>query len=820
MTARLRTIALFSCLFLALPLLAQTNLLPNGDMEELRPNFWAPFGDNQAGVQCEWAWEGYDSQHSFKVSKTATTAQPAGWVSENNAKLYWNNAKADRLYSLSFWAKTVGVNTNPATDDGKIGVLFSFYAGGTLLGEQFVTVDQSVANKEWTEYTDGLLIPAGTDPDEMYMKLVMGKDATGTVYFDNIGCGSDPWSMWPFNGDAETPEGWMEWHAGTEGFANLDNTEKHSGTWSALLRETDDNGDEMVFYSEPIPVEPNTWYKISVWVKRDQGLTNPEWLPSNVTGYRHDSRMNVCFFYHRDPIYTDWNLTGGDQFFYFDERDSSSDWTYYTIISKSQPDAAGLSVRARFNPFTKGFCWYDDFTIEKLELGPNLLPNGDMEELRPNFWAPFGDNQAGVQCEWAWEGYDSQHSFKVSKTATTAQPAGWVSENNAKLYWNNAKADRLYSLSFWAKTVGVNTNPATDDGKIGVLFSFYAGGTLLGEQFVTVDQSVANKEWTEYTDGLLIPAGTDPDEMYMKLVMGKDATGTVYFDNIGCGSDPWSMWPFNGDAETPEGWMEWHAGTEGFANLDNTEKHSGTWSALLRETDDNGDEMVFYSEPIPVEPNTWYKISVWVKRDQGLTNPEWLPSNVTGYRHDSRMNVCFFYHRDPIYTDWNLTGGDQFFYFDERDSSSDWTYYTIISKSQPDAAGLSVRARFNPFTKGFCWYDDFTVQKVTLLPTAVEQFQPLAGHQLPKQHELLQNYPNPFNPSTTIEYTVPRDGQVTLEVYNVLGQKVATLVDGFRLAGRYTVVWDGTDTFGKQVPSGMYVYKLNGSITRKMMLVK
>ncbi|MDZ7384623.1 MAG: hypothetical protein ONB07_00710, partial [candidate division KSB1 bacterium] len=182
MSVRVRSIALLSCLFVALPLLAQTNLLPNGDMEDMRPNFWAPFGDGQAGVQCEWSWEGYNSQHSFKVSKTATTAQPAGWVSENNAKLYWNNAKADRLYSLSFWAKTVGVNTNPATDDGKIGVLFSFYAGGTLLGEQFVAVDQSVANKDWTEYTDGLLIPAGTDPDGMYMKLVMGKDATGTVY--------------------------------------------------------------------------------------------------------------------------------------------------------------------------------------------------------------------------------------------------------------------------------------------------------------------------------------------------------------------------------------------------------------------------------------------------------------------------------------------------------------------------------------------------------------------------------------------------------------------------------------------------------------
>src|SRR4030042_6136336 len=249
--------------------------------------------------------------HSLKVMKNQATAEAVGWVSDNNADLYWNNAGADLLYNLSFRAKTEGANTNPANDDAAIGVLFSFYGGGVLLAEKWVPVDQTAASTDWTEYTDGLLVPAGVEPDEMIMKLLMGKEATGTVWFDNIGCGSDPWTMWPFNGDAETPVGWMNWADGTGGFAKLDDTEAYEGTWSALLRETDDNGDEMVFYSEPVEVMPNSFYAISVWVKRDSGLTNEEWIPSNATGEFRDKRMNVCFFYPLDPMDKAWDLTGG-----------------------------------------------------------------------------------------------------------------------------------------------------------------------------------------------------------------------------------------------------------------------------------------------------------------------------------------------------------------------------------------------------------------------------------------------------------------------------------------------------------------------------
>ena len=79
---------------------------------------------------------------------------------------------------------------------------------------------------------------------------------------------------------------------------------------------------------------------------------------------------------------------------------------------------------------------------------------------------------------------------------------------------------------------------------------------------------------------------------------------------------------------------------------------------------------------------------------------------------------------------------------------------------------------------------------------------------LPKSFELLQNYPNPFNPGTTIKYQLPKSTEVSLKIYNLLGQLVKTLVDEKQAAGHYTVRWDGRDNNRRQVASGVYFVSL------------
>jgi len=109
---------------------------------------------------------------------------------------------------------------------------------------------------------------------------------------------------------------------------------------------------------------------------------------------------------------------------------------------------------------------------------------------------------------------------------------------------------------------------------------------------------------------------------------------------------------------------------------------------------------------------------------------------------------------------------------------------------------------------------------VIYLPTDVDDPD---GGALPSGYNLAQNYPNPFNPSTQMVFSLPTASDVTLTIYNVLGQKVTTLVRGLWPAGEHVVTWDGTTSDGSRVSSGVYFYKLsaNGfSRTRKMMLLK
>lgn len=99
---------------------------------------------------------------------------------------------------------------------------------------------------------------------------------------------------------------------------------------------------------------------------------------------------------------------------------------------------------------------------------------------------------------------------------------------------------------------------------------------------------------------------------------------------------------------------------------------------------------------------------------------------------------------------------------------------------------------------------------------ATKQF--IFNYLSPKDYKLEQNFPNPFNPTTTIDYQIPKNGFVTLKLYDILGKEIATLVNEQKNQGRYTVNFDAS-----KLSSGVYIYQIRANDfvnSKKMMLVK
>jgi hypothetical protein len=131
------------------------------------------------------------------------------------------------------------------------------------------------------------------------------------------------------------------------------------------------------------------------------------------------------------------------------------------------------------------------------------------------------------------------------------------------------------------------------------------------------------------------------------------------------------------------------------------------------------------------------------------------------------------------------------------------TYYPIERTFAVASANLTFP---NPFfiQPGYVSEDD-----ETMIPTRVTTLKP--------------NYPNPFNPSTTIAFDMATSGRVSIEIYNIKGQKVRTLVNGYITSGEHTVVWNGNDDAGRPTASGVYFYRMQTesfSSIRKMLLMK
>jgi hypothetical protein len=176
---------------------------------------------------------------------------------------------------------------------------------------------------------------------------------------------------------------------------------------------------------------------------------------------------------------------------------------------------------------------------------------------------------------------------------------------------------------------------------------------------------------------------------------------------------------------------------------------------------------------------------------------------------------------------WSTASETNNYGFEVQKSLDSSNVYESIANSFIAGHGTSVEAHSYSFSdadvKPGLWYYRL---KQTDLDGAVHYSERIVASSvtgvndrpLPTTFSLDQNYPNPFNPSTTVEFALPKDARVTLDVYNVLGQRVAALVDEVRQAGYHSVRFNAG-----QLASGLYIYRIvAGDVTmvKKMMLTK
>jgi hypothetical protein len=93
----------------------------------------------------------------------------------------------------------------------------------------------------------------------------------------------------------------------------------------------------------------------------------------------------------------------------------------------------------------------------------------------------------------------------------------------------------------------------------------------------------------------------------------------------------------------------------------------------------------------------------------------------------------------------------------------------------------------------------------------------------PTSYRLYQNFPNPFNPTTEIQYQIPKESRIKIDIYNIQGQKIFTLVNALQSPGKYSVIWNGRDFQSNLQPSGIYFLKMEAGAfctTRKLTLLR
>ncbi|MCM2272231.1 MAG: T9SS type A sorting domain-containing protein [candidate division Zixibacteria bacterium] len=301
------------------------------------------------------------------------------------------------------------------------------------------------------------------------------------------------------------------------------------------------------------------------------------------------------------------------------------------------------------------------------------------------------------------------------------------------------------------------------------------------------------------------------DSQIVKLFVGRDALNrfyAVWFDNGRTSPRARGVW-FNADKSTGGSFS--HSSTVVGASIDD----------LAASVSDSGEIGSLWTTVGTVTKELYLTV---IDRTGAVTLPATLVTD-NALSRPSEPTIDFD-ERGYVTAGWvdRRSGARQIYYRIYDDSYAPLGANQAFSATSPEyMRSPSVAASRGRLWAA--WVDPRAIgaavwgNVIIYLPTDVDNDQ--SG--LPGSFYLSQNYPNPFNPSTEIRFSLPRRSAIRLTVFNLLGQEVTTLTDGEYAAGEYRVRWNGQDTSGESVASGIYFYRLEAgefSRTRKMVLLK
>jgi virulence-associated protein VapD len=840
-----------------------------GSFEQMLPSYWTK-GAEPGGATLSWATDQSRSMgRSIKIQKSVTS-EAAVWESENMVDLWSERHFKDVDIKAGLYYRTEGVNTNPANDDAKWYVTYTFYReNDTEIGEKKFELNQTSASTAgWV--ADTTAVGELSLPEDAYktiIRFVGGKDATGTVWTDDyIFTGRGGWLGQNWNTQLGVPTGWFYWlppNGGNDGelTAGYENTritseEAYHGNYSLKFDipvGTRDGfvGTRRYALTPGSGVMPEGPADISALTNINTGdvLRISVWIKGS--NLRPDSAAAVgdAWSLAITPIFHDriGNNEGWGEIWARDiplvfPNATSFDWKQFYVDIPVVENAKSLSVRLHPLGRFQGTVYLDHLTIEKLDL-PAMSEVGSFEQMLPSYWTK-GAEPGGATLSWATDQSRSMgRSIKIQKSVTS-EAAVWESENMVDLWSERHFKDVDIKAGLYYRTEGVNTNPANDDAKWYVTYTFYReNDTEIGEKKFELNQTSASTAgWV--ADTTAVGELSLPEDAYktiIRFVGGKDATGTVWTDDyIFTGRGGWLGQNWNTQLGVPTGWFYWlppNGGNDGelTAGYENTritseEAYHGNYSLKFDipvGTRDGfvGTRRYALTPGSGVMPEGPADISALTNINTGdvLRISVWIKGS--NLRPDSAAAVgdAWSLAITPIFHDriGNNEGWGEIWARDiplvfPNATSFDWKQFYVDIPVVENAKSLSVRLHPLGRFQGTVYLDHLEIRKVSDVTDIKDEV-------ILSSYELFQNYPNPFNPSTAISYSLPKTSVVSLIIYDMLGREIKTLVNTEQSAGMKTVVWNSDNNSGNQVTSGAYIYVLKTdeyTIAKKLLLMK